>query len=121
MSLGEYIKNAPRKKAKKKATKKAEDPKPVEKVIEKIIEKPIKPIIKVIEQPNYAPMVSEQAENIGRIAEQAIASMRDSVNNNQAVMAEIVKQIGNRPKEFLVQRDKNRDISKIIPVYEDDR
>ena len=117
MSLAGYIKGMPKKPApvkKKKAVKKVAP-------IERVIEKSIAPIIKVIEQPNYSPMVVEQSANVGRIAEQAIASMRDTVNNNQAVMGEIAKQIGNRPKELLVVRDKNRDITKIIPVYEDGR
>jgi hypothetical protein len=121
VSLAEYINNAPRKKkkiAKKKAVKKAEV---IEKITEKVIEKPIAPIVKIIEQPDYSPMINEQAENVGRIAEQAIASLRDSVNNNQAVIGEIAKKIGNRPKEFLVQRNAKGDIEKIIPVYEGDK
>lgn len=79
---------------------------------------PVAPIIKVIEQPNYSPMVMEQGKATAKLADQAIASMRDSVNNNQAVMAEIVKRIAVRPKEFLIQRDNKGDMMKIIPVYE---
>ena len=123
MSLYKHIQSMPKKKkkaAKKKAVKNVD--KPVEaKIIEKIVEKPIAPVVKIIEQPDYSPLINEQAGNVGRLAEQAISSMRDTVNNNQAVMSEIAKQIGNRPKEFLVVRDKNRDMTKIIPVYEDDK
>ena len=56
-----------------------------------------------------------------KLAAQAIATMRDSVNNNQAVMAEIINRISIKPKEFLVVRDAKGDISKLIPVYEDGR
>ncbi len=80
--------------------------------------KPVAPIIKVIEQPNYSPAVLEQSNINKKLAEQAIASMRDSVNNNQAVMGEIVRLIGFRPKEFIIQRDAKGDMAKIIPVYE---
>lgn len=59
-------------------------------------------------------------DNTTMLAEQAIASMRDAVNNNQAVMGEIVNKLTNRPKEFLIQRDRKGDMVKIIPVYENE-
>jgi len=63
-------------------------------------------------------VVVDQNKETSRLANQAIASMRDSVNNNQAVMAEIVKRIAIRPKEFIIVRDGQQNMTKIIPVYE---
>jgi hypothetical protein len=123
VSLAQYIKDAPRKK--KKIAKKKVEKKTAHVVTEKLVkvevERPIAPIVKVIEHPDYSPMINEQAENVGRLAEQAIASLRDSVNNNQAVMAEIAKQIGNRPKKFIIARDARGDMTEVIPVYEGDK
>ena len=82
---------------------------------------PFAPVIKVIEQPDYLPAVTEQTKATAKLAEQAIASMRDTVNNNQAVMQEIVTRLGVYPKEFLIQRDGKGDMVKIIPVYSDGR
>ncbi|MCK5236084.1 MAG: hypothetical protein KAR06_03780 [Deltaproteobacteria bacterium] len=114
MGFVEHMESMPKK---KKVVKKAEKP-VAPKIIEKIIEKPIAPIVKVVNQPDYSPMVVKQSAETGKLAQQAIASMRDSVNNNQAVMAEIVARIAVRPKEFLIVRDGQGDMTKIIPVYE---
>lgn len=62
--------------------------------------------------------VKDNSAEVKRMAEQAIASMRDTVNSNQAVMGEIVKQLSNRPVEFIVQHDNKGKLAKIIPVYE---
>ena len=62
--------------------------------------------------------VKDNSTEVKRMAEQAIASMRDTVNSNQAVMGEIVKQLSNRPVEFIVQHDNKGKLAKIIPVYE---
>ena len=62
---------------------------------------------------------SKELKSITALADQAIASMRDSVNNNQAVMGEIISRISIKPKEFLVVRDSRGDMVKIIPVYDD--
>jgi len=114
VNLSDYLNNAP-KKAKKKAVKsKGEKPKEM-RPIEKLV--PVAPIIKVIEQPNYSPEIIKQSANVGKMAEQAIASMRDTVNNNQAVMGEIVSRLSIKPIEFIIQRDNKGDMSKIIPVY----
>ncbi len=64
---------------------------------------------------------SKELKSITALADQAIASMRDSVNNNQAVMGEIISRISIKPKEFLVVRDNMGDMVKIIPVYDDGR
>lgn len=80
--------------------------------------KPIAPIIKIIEQPNYSPAVLEQAKLNERLAMQAIASMRDSVNNNQAVMGDVVRVLTSRPIRFDIERDRKGDMVRIIPVYE---
>ena len=63
-------------------------------------------------------VIVDQNKETSRLANQAISSMRDSVNNNQAVMAEIVKRIAIRPKEFIIVRDGQQNMTKIIPVYE---
>ena len=65
-------------------------------------------------------IASKSKNQTGKLAQQAISSMRDSVNNNQAVMAEIINRISVRPKEFLIQRDVKGNITKIIPVYDDE-
>lgn len=117
MNLADYINNAPKKQkkaAKKKAVKKAAE-KPIKPIV---VEKPISPIIKIIEQPNFSPEIIKQSKATEKLAEQAIASMRDSVNNNQAVMGEIVKMIGFRPIRFDIERDRKGDMARIIPVYE---
>ena len=62
--------------------------------------------------------VKDNSAEVKKMAEQAIASMRDTVNSNQAVMGEIVKQLSNRPVEFIVQHDNKGKLAKIIPVYE---
>lgn len=117
MSLAQHIKSLPKKAAKKKAVKKEVEKKP--KITERIIEKPVAPIIKVIEQPNYAPMVEKQAAITGILAEQAIASMRDSVNNNQAVLGEIIRILTDRPipTRFDIHRDGKGDMASITPIY----
>ena len=66
-------------------------------------------------------IASKSGNQTGKLATQAISSMRDSVNNNQAVMAEVIRQISVRPKEFLIVRDNKGDMTKIIPVYPDER
>ncbi len=116
MNLADYINQAPKKAkaAKKKPTQKAES-KPV---IKEVI-KPISPIVKVIEQPNYSPAIEKQMTMNTLLADQAIASMRDTVNNNQAIISEIAGKIGKRPKEFIIQRDNMNNITKVIPVYEE--
>ena len=116
MGFPEHLDYMHKNKVKKKAVEKKVAPIP--KSIDRIVEKPIAPIVKVIEHPNYAPMVEKQATMTAVLAEQAIASMRDSVNNNQTVMAEIVKRIAIRPKEFIIVRDGQQNMTKIIPVYE---
>ena len=85
--------------------------------LEALIKKKVKstPVIKM---PDLSPAVIGQSKETAKLAQQAIASMRDSVNNNQAVMAEIVARIAVRPKEFLIQRDNAGDMTKIIPIYE---
>lgn len=115
MDFTQHMASMPQKKKKKVAEKKVEKP---AKIIEKVIEKPIAPIVKVINQPDLSPVVIGQSKETAKLAQQAIASMRDSVNNNQAVMAEIVARIAVRPKEFLIQRDNQGDMTKIIPIYE---
>lgn len=116
MNLSDYIKKAP-KKAKKKTVKKIEKPKEAKPVV---VEKPIAPIIKVIEAPNFSPEIIKQGEMNKKLAEQAIASMRDSVNNNQAVMGEIIKLLVNRPMpvRFDIQRDGKGDMASITPIYD---
>jgi len=74
-------------------------------------------VIEALIQAKKKPVKDNSAE-VKKMAGQAISSMRDSVNNNQAVMAEIVSMIGARPKEFIIQRDGKGDMTKIIPVYE---
>ncbi len=96
----------------------AEKLKKIEGLLKKAKGKAVAPIMKVIEQPNYSPAVIEQSKETARIASQAIASMRDSVNNNQAVMGEIIHRLSIKPKEFIIQRDGRGDMVKIIPVYE---
>lgn len=115
MNLAEYIKKAP-KKAKKKA-KKSAPPKEIK--AEKIETlKAVAPIVKVVEQPDYSPAVIEQGKLTEKLAQQAVSSMRDSVNNNQAVMGEIVKMLAERPTRFIIQRDNKGNMNEIIPVYE---
>lgn len=116
MSFEQHMKSMP-KKAKKKTAKKTEQPKPVEKTI--VVEKPIAPIIKVIEQPNYSPEIIKQSANVEKMAEQAIASMRDSVNNNQAVLGEIIRILTDRPipTRFDIHRDGKGDMASITPIY----
>jgi len=80
--------------------------------------KAIAPVIKVIEQPNFSPEIIKQSKATEKMAIQAIASMRDSVNNNQAVMGEIIKRIGFKPIRFDIERDRKGDMVRIIPVYE---
>ena len=112
MSLAQHIKSLPKKAAKKKVVKK--------KVEEKAIEKQVAvaPIVKVIEQPNYSPAVLEQSKSTEKLASQAIASMRDAVNNNQAVLSEVIRILTDKPTpiRFDVQRDGNG-ITAVIPVY----
>lgn len=118
-SLADYIQSAPKKAKKKKAVKKVAEKKIEPKIITKTIEKPVAPVIKVIEHPDYSPIVMEQTGNVGKMAEQAIASMRDSVNNNQAVVSEIIRVLTNKPMpiRFDIQRDKKGDMSSLTPVY----
>ena len=70
MGFAEHMDSMPKKKAKKKAAKKTEKP-VAPKIVEKIVEKAISPIVKVIEHPNYAPMVEKQATMTAVLAEQA--------------------------------------------------
>jgi hypothetical protein len=65
--------------------------------------------------------VKDNTLDVRRMAEQAIASMRDSVNNNQVIMSEIINTLSMRPKEFIIVRDNNKDMVKIIPVYENSK
>ena len=99
---------------KKKPLKSVKTPKPV---IKEVI-KPISPVIKVVEQPDFSPAIEKGMTINTLLAEQAIASMRDNVNNNQAIMSEIAGRLGNRPKEFIIQRDAKGDMTKVIPVYD---
>lgn len=62
--------------------------------------------------------VKDNSAEVKKMAEQAIASMRDTVNSNQAVMGEIVKMISNRPLWFNIERDNKGDMVRIIPIYE---
>ena len=116
MSFEQHMKSMP-KKAKKKTAKKVEQPKPIEKPA--VVEKPVAPIIKVIEQPNYSPALIEQSKTTNKLAEQAIASMRDSVNNNQAVLGEIIRILTDRPTpvRFDIKRDGKGDMASLTPIY----
>ena len=115
MNLADYIANAPKKQkiAKKKAAKKTE----VKPVIKEVI-KPISPIVKVIEQPDFSPAIEKGMTVNALLAEQATASMRDTVNHTQTIMGEIVSKLGNRPKEFIIQHDGKGEMTKVIPIYE---
>lgn len=77
-------------------------------VIEALIEAKKKPI-------------KDNSEEVKKIAQQAIASMRDAINHNETILSEVIKQIAPKPKEFLIQRDGKGDMVKIIPVYDDGR
>jgi len=65
--------------------------------------------------------IPDKPDNTARLAEQAIASMRNAVNDNQAIMGEIIHQLSVKPKEFLIVKDNKGDMVKIIPVYDDGR
>lgn len=123
-SLADYIADAPKKRkeaAKKPAAKKAEAPAPKPVEVVKEVVKPIAPIVKVVEQPDYSPAVVKQMDSVEKLARQAITSMREAVNHNDAVMAEVINRLAKRPKEFLIQRDRQGNIVKMIPVYDDAR
>jgi len=53
-----------------------------------------------------------------RMAEQAIASMREAVNHNEAVMGEVAKMLMIKPIRFDITRDKKGDIVSITPIYD---
>jgi len=119
MGFAEHMQSMP-KQAKKKAKKKdAKKVAPIPKATDRIVEKPIAPIIKVIEQPDYSPMVEKQATITAVLAEQAMASMRDSVNNNQVVMAEIMRKMLIKPIRFIIKSDNQGNLTEIIPVYKE--
>jgi len=64
-------------------------------------------------------IASKSGNQTGKLATQAIASMRDSVNNNQAVMGEIIRLLTERPMpiRFDVQKDRKGDMVSITPIY----
>jgi len=74
-------------------------------------------VIEALVEAKKKPVKDNSAE-VKAMAEQAIASMRGTVSNNQAIMGEIVNRLSNRPVEFLIQRDGKGDMVKIIPVYD---
>lgn len=73
-------------------------------------------VIEALIQAKKKPVKDNSAE-VKKMANQAIASMRDTVNNNQVIMGEIITQLSIKPTEFLIQRDGKGDMVKIIPVY----
>ena len=62
--------------------------------------------------------VKDNSAEVKMMAEQAIASMRDTVNNNQVIMGEIVRIMNIKPIRFDVERDRKGDMVRIIPIYE---
>jgi len=52
------------------------------------------------------------------MAEQAIATMKDTVNHNGAVYAEIVKMMTHKPVRFDIHRDNMGNMVSVIPIYE---
>jgi len=62
----------------------------------------------------------DNLDSVKKLADQAIASMRDSVNHNAAVMGEVIEKLTRKPKEFIIQRNARGDMTKVIPVYEKD-
>ena len=77
-----------------------------------------KPAVPIVKVPDLSPAVLKQSKETEKLAIQAIASMRDSVNNNQAMMGEVVKVLMVRPIRFDVERDRKGDMVRIIPIYE---
>ncbi len=52
------------------------------------------------------------------LAEKAIASMKDALNQNDHVYAEIVKLMTVRPIRFDIHRDNMGNMVSVIPIYE---
>lgn len=52
------------------------------------------------------------------LAEQAIASMRDAINHNEAVMGEVIARLTSRPVRFDISRDNKGNMTSITPIYD---